>query len=145
MFFVRKKNRALRVALARAEKEAQLQAELAAAALGQLEVLREACESRVADLKGAYERENKANLRTIDVLAEQVEYLRLIMGRPQPVQPRESMFAPVQPPAPIEFEQGLPYVTEEEEDLRAMHDAGLLDIGELNNALGQLTGAGGFD
>jgi hypothetical protein len=94
-------------------------------------------EARVADLKEAHERELKHLMRLADVLAEQIEYLRAQAAR----QPYISASTPALNPADLlPTGEGIAaYLTEEEEDLRALVDAGHLTETELE---AQLAAAG---
>lgn len=91
-------------------------------------------DARIADLKEAHEREVKQLMRLVDMLAEQVEYLRAQMGRPnfarmQGVNPSE------QPPRLDDMPSSLAHVSEDEEELRALHEAGHFSDTELEEAL----------
>lgn len=92
-------------------------------------------EARIADLKEAHAREVGQLYKVIDVLMDQVEYLRAGKGFPQPIQ--KPRLTQVEPP-PVMASGPAPYMSEEEEDLRAMHDAELIDVQELESALAQL-------
>lgn len=87
-------------------------------------------EARIADLKEAHERERRDLLRTVDALAEQIEYLRVLLGRP-------NLKAPgLNPAEQLEADPDFPgHVSEEEEDLRALQEAGLLTERDLEEAL----------
>ena len=95
------------------------------------------------DLKDQRDREVAALKLTIEMLAEQVDYLRAVGGHPHaPSAPRMAM-SPLQPaPVPGEDEafRMMPaqFESEEEADLRALQDAGLLDAEDLKAALAQL-------
>ena len=90
-------------------------------------------EARVADLKDAHEREVKQLMRLVDALAEQIEYLRAQMGRPNMA--RELGLNPSK--QPVVMEGSMPYLSEEEEDLLALKEYGHLDERALEEALAQ--------
>lgn len=92
-------------------------------------------EARIDDLKEAHAREVGQLYKLIDVLAGEVEYLRLTAGKAQPV-PRIGM-EPIEAP-PLMADGPAPFMSEEEEDLRAMHESELIDAAELESALAQL-------
>lgn len=98
--------------------------------------VRKVWEARVADLKEAHEREVKHLKMLADVLAEQVEYLRaqraghpFISTQQRGTNPSELEL--VQP-------DSLAYMSEEEEDLRALQDNGHISPMDLEKALAQL-------
>lgn len=110
----------------------------------QLALMERLYAERVTDLKEAHAREAAALKLTIEALAEQVDYLRAVGGRPQLSAPRLAMH----PMAPADVLGEEPYrmepaqfESEEEADLRSLKEAGLLDAEDLQAALAQL----GFD
>lgn len=137
-----------RVDVARARTEARLQEELATAALAHAAELRRQYENRIADLKESYDRAFAETQRTIKALADEVEYLRLQhFGHGVPMT-HTAMAAsvkalPDREPSFMEPANPL-YMSEEEEDLRAMHDAGLVDDIEFKRILESLRGATGL-
>lgn len=100
--------------------------------------LEDAYEARVADLKEAYAEERRALNKVIDALAEQVEYLRATFGRPhlagRPSTPGLSWQGAVE----SEVEGHKLFMSEEEEDLLALHESGLLAKHELEASLAKL-------
>lgn len=136
--------------LARARKEATLQAELAATAVGQLAEIREQTTLRVAELKEARDREVKQLNRLVDTLAEQVEYLRAQLERTpklgQVITPERG-----HPDVVTDLSLGLDYndatpaysevpmwVPEEEEELRFLQEIGHIDTADLERELQKL-------
>lgn len=95
-----------------------------------------AYEARIADLKEAHEATVRALKLTIDALAEQVEYLRAVGGRSQPVRLGVNV-DPMTPPEAPALYTGV-RMSEEEEDLRAMHENNILDAETLQAALADL-------
>lgn len=94
-------------------------------------------EARVADIKEAHERELKHLMRLADVLAEQIEYLRAQAARQPYISPSTPAFNPADL---LPTAEGIAsYLTEEEEDLRALVDAGHITETELE---AQLAAAG---
>lgn len=87
-------------------------------------------EARVADLKEAHQTVLAAHKMTIEAMAEQVEYLRSLLGRAQPTQLR-TFPEPPQRKAPL-------HISDEEEDVRHAHSAGLIDGEELAAELARL-------
>ena len=97
-------------------------------------------EARVADLKEAYEARHREMMRLVDMLAEQVEYLRAQLGRPF-IAAQHPGTNPAQQLPVSGFDLDVPkHVGEEEEDLRALHEAGFLDELELAKALSEQLG-----
>lgn len=96
-------------------------------------------EARITDLKEAHEARIQELMRTIDVLAEQVEYLRATGGIPQPLRTRGAGINTAQLETPDLPRFGpSQYMTEEEEDVRALHSNGLLDEQSLRAALDEM-------
>lgn len=125
--------------LARVRMEAQLQSDLASAAMAQAAEQRRQYEARIADLKDQHELRVKETMRTIKALAEEVEFLRAqhfgtrtaqAPAREMPVMP-EPDFMPA-------FRDNPHYLSEEEEDLAALRAGGHLDPMEHAAALAQL-------
>ena len=88
-------------------------------------------EARIEDLKAAHEARVTELRRVIDVLAEQVEYLRMQIGRPS--FSRTTALNPSDQPSVVEgFD---PFMSEEEEELRARHQAGRITDADLGQAL----------
>lgn len=92
-------------------------------------------EARVADLKEAHQREVKALRLTIDALAEQVEYLRA----QQDSKPFISRTVVGHNPSELELvgPGDLSYMTEEEEDIRALRESGQITELAMEQALAQ--------
>lgn len=85
-------------------------------------------EARIADLKEAHESRVRELMRLVDALAEQVEYLRAQLGRPF-IAAKHPGVNPTQQPL---VGSDLPlHVSEEEEDLLALHEMGHVDNYEL--------------
>ena len=97
-------------------------------------------EARIADLKEAHEREVKQLMRLVDALAEQIEYLRAQLGRPF-IGAAHPGLNPTQQPLAVHDMDGSStslHVSEEEEDLMALHEMGHVDdweLAALRNAL----------
>jgi len=88
----------------------------------------------LAEIKERYEAQITEIRRTADILAEQVEYLRMTRGLPavsgqKPQNPTE------QPPM---FLDSSPYMSEDEEDLRALQEAGVIGTDQLEKALEEI-------
>lgn len=102
--------------------------------------LEAAYEARVADLKEAYAEERRALNKVIDALAEQVEYLRATFGRPHiaglPSTPGLAWQGLVEPEDDVEGHKL--FLSEEEEDLLALRESGLLTKNELEASLAKL-------
>lgn len=96
-------------------------------------VLKSTMEARIADLKEAHEANRKDLMKLVDAMAEQVEYLRLQMGRPNTQ--RMVPLNPAQQPPHI---GGSAHLSEEEEDLQALFDGGHIDMAELQALKEQL-------
>lgn len=80
--------------------------------------------------------ERKALLKTIDVLAEQVDYLRAqLAARPQGFVPAPSTPALNPSNQPPMMEGFPPYVSEQEAELRQLFEDGHMDQDELDAAL----------
>lgn len=132
--------------LARLRVEAQLQAELASAAMAQAAEQRRQYENRIADIKEASEQRAKELLRTVKALADEVEYLRA-----QHFGPGRSQTASAIPAVPVDPEWDfMPgqelnphYLSEEEEELAALQAGGHIDDVEYKQALSQLRAAVG--
>lgn len=89
--------------------------------------VREMYEARIEELKAEHR-------RTVDVLAEQIEYLRAQLGSPNLT--RREPLNPADQPA---YESGLgAHLTEEEEDLLALHDAGHITETQMEETLARL-------
>lgn len=88
-------------------------------------------EARIADLKEAHERQVEEMRKTAVMLVEQIEYLRMTVPAPLRIVGPDT----VEHRGPMAPSQ---YMTEEEEDVRAMADNGLIDAGELEAALADL-------
>lgn len=98
-------------------------------------------EARVADLKEAHEARVRELMRLVDALAEQVEYLRAQIGRPF-IAAKHPGLNPAQQPPVVHDTDGASttplHVSEEEEDLLALHEMGHVDDWELEALKGQL-------
>ncbi len=84
----------------------------------------------------AFERLLKEKERQIDILAEQIDYLRgqiAFMGRPSAA--TKSLNPTAQPAMILD---ATPWVSEDEEDLQHMHRVGELSTEELERALAQM-------
>ena len=90
-------------------------------------------EARIADLKEAHEANRKDLMKLVDMLAEQVDYLRMQAGRPS-----FTKMQPLNPAKQPEFQGGLAHVTEEEEDLMALHEFGHISEATLRDLQSQL-------
>jgi hypothetical protein len=89
-------------------------------------------EARISDLKEAHAATLDAKNMTINALAEQVEYLRALLGKAQPTQLRTL-------PEPPLSRRGAPlHVTDEEDEVRGAHAAGLIDGDEMTAELRRL-------
>jgi hypothetical protein len=85
------------------------------------------------DLLEAHDREVAALKLVIEALSEQIDYLRILMGQPNLSRTRSTL--PVEEQLP-EFVEGLKaYVSEEEQDLIALRDAGHINELELEQQL----------
>jgi hypothetical protein len=85
------------------------------------------------DLLEARDREVSALKLLVDSLAEQIDYLRILMG--QPNLSRAKSVLPFEEQSP-ELVEGLKnYLSEEEEDLIALRDAGHINELELEEQL----------
>lgn len=88
-------------------------------------------DARIADLKEAHEREVKQLMRLVDALAEQVEYLRGQLGRPN-----LSKVPSLNPTEQPEFlATSNAFLSEEEEELRHLRKEGLISDLDLEQAL----------
>lgn len=94
--------------------------------------VRRVYEARIEDLKEAHDARCKEMLRTIDALAEQIEYLRLTAGRPSPQQPANPTDQPVR------MAQVDPWVNEDEEEILAAQQAGIISTVDAEDALAQI-------
>lgn len=86
-------------------------------------------EARIEDLKEAHEARVRELMRVVDALAEQIEYLRALNGTPH-----ISSRVPATPglATTLPHEPGLyPHLTDEEEDLLAMRDSGLISDAQM--------------
>jgi len=85
--------------------------------------------AHVADLK-------ESHARLVEALADQIDYLRVLLGRPNLL--RMTPANPSEQPAydPLGFEA--PYLGEEEEDLLALHQFGRVDDHTLARLQGDL-------
>lgn len=98
-------------------------------------------EARIEDLKEAHARELQHLVRTLDVLAEQIDYLRALVGMPHMPKVRA-----INPSALPPMEAGwAPWVTEDEEDLLALRDAGMLSPDEADHLAEQIRTEMGLD
>lgn len=98
-------------------------------------------EARIADLKEAHEARVRELMRLVDALAEQVEYLRAQIGRPFIPAKHPGLNPTDQPVAVHDMESPIPlHVSEEEEDLAALHAEGHLDDWELEALKAQFPG-----
>lgn len=100
-------------------------------------------EARIADMKEANEARVRDLMRLVDALAEQIEYLRAQLGRPFIAQTPPGLNPTKQlevVPMADGASSGPLHVSEEEEDLLALHEMGHLDDWELSALKGQLPG-----
>lgn len=95
-------------------------------------------EARIEELKAAHAAEVKQLMRTVDVLAEQVEYLRAQLHPAPRALPAARADIPDEDWGPLTPVEVQPWMSEEEEDLRSLHNEGLLDAQELALALRKL-------
>jgi hypothetical protein len=87
------------------------------------------------DLLEARDREVAALKLVIEALSEQIDYLRVLMGQPNLSRAKSVIPAELQSP---ELVEGLKaYLSEEEEDLMALHANGHIDELEMEQALAQ--------
>ena len=97
-------------------------------------------EARIEDLKEAHEARVTELMRLVDALAEQVEYLRAQIGRPfiqaqhRGINPADQIMVE---PEDLDVPK---HVSEEEEDLLALHELGHVDDWELEALKQQLPG-----
>jgi hypothetical protein len=85
------------------------------------------------DLLEARDREVAALKLVIEALSEQIDYLRVVMGQPNLSRQRTALPPEEQSP---ELVEGLKaYLSEEEEDLLALRDAGHINEIELEREL----------
>lgn len=95
-------------------------------------------EARIADLKEAHEARVREMLRTIEALAEQIDYLRAVFGRAQPMSgslTRQGTTVPFELPVVDDLPL---HMSEEEEDLIAMADNELISEEQLARMQAQL-------
>lgn len=85
------------------------------------------------DLLEARDREVAALKLVIEALSEQIDYLRIIMGQPNLARTRSILPPEEQMPDLVEGLKA--YLSEEEQDLRALRDAGHIDDVELESQL----------
>jgi hypothetical protein len=98
-------------------------------------------EARVADLKESHENRVRELMRLVDALAEQVEYLRAQLGRPFIAAGHPGLNPASQPQVVLDSSGASTtplHVSEEEEDLLALHEMGHVDDWELEALRGQL-------
>jgi hypothetical protein len=97
-------------------------------------------EAHVVDLKEAHEARVREMMRLVDALAEQVEYLRAQLGRPFIAAGHPGLNPTNQPVAvhALDGDSAPLHVSEEEEDLLALHELGHVDDWELETLRGQL-------
>jgi hypothetical protein len=92
------------------------------------------CDAHIADLKDAHELRCKELMRTIDTLAEQIEWLRLQQLRPNPAS--MPSFNPTELP---DIVPGLPsHLSEEEEDLQYQVDQGRMTQEDMEQTLARI-------
>lgn len=92
------------------------------------------CDARIADLKEAHELRVKELMRTIDVLAEQVEWLRMQQGRPNPAS--MPTYNPTELP---DLVPGAPtHMSEVEEDLQFQVDEGRMSQTDMEQTLARI-------
>jgi len=94
--------------------------------------VRKVYEARITDLKEAHLSEVKHLKLTIDALAEQIEYLRMQLGRPSA--------GPMLNPSnqPLSLVESDPWVGEDEETILSAHASGVIDDAEMAQALKQV-------
>lgn len=95
-------------------------------------------EARIADLKEAHETQRREMLRTIEALAEQIDYLRAVFGRAQPMSGSLTREAAVPFELPVEDDMPL-HMSEEEEDLLALNEHELISDEQLARMQQQLS------
>lgn len=91
--------------------------------------------AHLRDVTERYEAQLREKDRLADILAEQIEFLRAQMGSSQFLNKRESINPSQQPPMIVD---ATPFMGEDEEEITAMRDAGMLDAREAEAALAQL-------
>jgi chromatin segregation and condensation protein Rec8/ScpA/Scc1 (kleisin family) len=89
--------------------------------------------SHRADLLEARDREVAALKLVIEALSEQIDYLRIVMGQPNLSRTKSALPFELQSPDLVEGLQA--YLSEEEEDLIALRDAGHIDEQEFEQQL----------
>ena len=88
------------------------------------------------DLIEAHVREVTALKLLVDSLAEQIDYLRILMGQPNLSRTKSALPFEEQSPAMDPLVEGLKaYLSEEEEDLLALRDNGHINEMELEEQL----------
>jgi hypothetical protein len=96
---------------------------------------------RIADLKEAHAAERAALMKVIDALAEQIEYLRATFGRPllTGAKPTPGLaWQGTDLDVELPGEDRRMHMSEEEEDLLALRESGLLTDNELEASLARL-------
>lgn len=94
-------------------------------------------ERRIADLKESHEREVTQLMRLVEALAEQIEYLRMQVGRAHVGRVSPSG-TPLSTPSP-HMKAGAQWVSEDEEDIEALREFGHLsdqEVARLRDELG---------
>lgn len=95
-------------------------------------------EARIADLKEAHEARVREMLRTIEALAEQIDYLRAVFGRAQPMSGslvRQGTTVPFE----LQVDDDMPlHMSEEEEDILALAENELISDEQLARMQAQL-------
>ena len=97
-------------------------------------VRRSTHEARIADLKEAHEANRRDLMKLVDMLAEQIDYMRQLAGRPN-----FARTVPLNPSKQPPVEQGgWAHVSEEEEDLRALQEFGHISQFEMDRLAEEL-------
>lgn len=91
--------------------------------------------AHLRDIKERYEAQLREKDRLADMLAEQIEYLRATAGSSQLLTHRTAVNPTEQPPMLADTS---PFLSEDEEEIEAMRDTGLLDAREAEKALSNL-------
>jgi hypothetical protein len=114
-----------------------------------LHELHEQTDARIADLKDARDREVKQLNRLVEAMAEQVEYLRVQLERTpklgQPIKTGPHEYDTLELPEFDPTSGPLPYIGDEEEDIRFLHEVGALDTVQLQTELERIGADGPLD
>jgi hypothetical protein len=114
-----------------------------------LRELREQSAARVDDLKDARDREVKQLNRLVEAMTEQVEYLRLQLERTpklgQQIKTGPHEYGPLEVPEFDPTSGPPPYIGDEEEDIRFLHEVGVLDTVQFQTELERIGADGPLD